>query len=181
MAPGAGIADRRRVTRRKVMSIRRLMIASIATLALSLPGYTTLAEPSATTDAVPAGQSLAAGHESDLTLVRSPGGGRSSGGVSRGFSGGARGFSRGHSGGARSFSRAPAGRSFMYQRPGSRAIMRNYGGRRVIGHHHRHRRFVNGAWVWVWDDWGYGGSCYTNCREAGYGPRYCSVYADNFC
>jgi hypothetical protein len=160
------------------MSMKQLMIASIATLALSLSGYTTLAEPTANTDTVPAAQSADPG--SNVTLVRGPGGGRSSGGVSRGFSGGARGFSRGYSRGARSFSRAPASRNFINRRPGSRAILRNYGGRRVIGHH-RHRRFINGAWVWVWDDWGYGGSCYSNCLEAGYSPRYCSVYGDNFC
>jgi hypothetical protein len=162
------------------MSMKRLMIASIATLALSLSGYTTLAEPTANPDATLAGQSVAAGPESNLTLVRGPGG-RGGGGGGRGFSGGGRSFSRGFSPGARSFSRAPASRSYMMnRRPGSRATLRNYGGRRVIGHH-RHRRFINGAWVWVWDDWGYDGSCYSNCIAAGYSPRYCSVYSDNFC
>jgi hypothetical protein len=28
---------------------------------------------------------------------------------------------------------------------------------------------------------GGGGSCYWNCRAAGFGPGYCSVYAYNFC
>jgi hypothetical protein len=62
----------------------------------------------------------------------------------------------------------------------------------------RGRRFVRvfrgGRWIWApvglyaswWDDgyWGDGydgGSCYANCRASGYGPRYCSIYAYNFC
>lgn len=59
----------------------------------------------------------------------------------------------------------------------------------------RGRRFVRvfrgGRWIWApvglyagwWDGYGYGygGSCYWNCRAAGYGPGYCSAYAFNFC
>jgi hypothetical protein len=38
--------------------------------------------------------------------------------------------------------------------------------------------------LYGYGDYGYGyggGSCYWNCRSAGYGPSYCSVYAYNFC
>ncbi len=29
--------------------------------------------------------------------------------------------------------------------------------------------------------YGYGGSCYWNCRAAGFGPGYCSAYSYNYC
>jgi len=195
MAPSSRHSCQEKGCEERVMSTKRVMIASIAILALFLSGYTTLAEPGAGPDAVTPAQSVAAGPGSSLALVKGPGGG----GFSHGYSGGARSFSPGFSRGVRSFSpvpggirsfnrvptgrsfnRVPTGRSFMLnRRPTGGAILRDYGRRGVRAHHFRHRRFVNGAWVWVWDDWG--GSCYSNCLEAGYSPRYCSVYSYNFC
>jgi hypothetical protein len=62
-----------------------------------------------------------------------------------------------------------------------------YGGRMAFHHGHRgfwrHGHFFPfvGVGLWGWD-YGYGGgSCYWNCRAAGYGPGYCSAYAYNFC
>jgi hypothetical protein len=151
------------------MCTKRLIIASIATLALSLSGYTVLAEPSANPDAGTLQQSAADPGRS-LTFVRGGhGGGHGGGGSSRGLS-----TSRS------TYSRGP-GSMMMNRRSLNRGMMWDHSHRRVHRHHFRHRRFVNGVWVWVWDDYDYGGSCYSNCLEAGYSPRYCSRYADNFC
>jgi hypothetical protein len=41
--------------------------------------------------------------------------------------------------------------------------------------------WYGGVWYW-WGPVGvYGGSCYWNCRNAGFGPGYCSAYSFNFC
>lgn len=130
--------------------------------------------------------------ESSVTLARNGHGHGSSG--PRGFSA-PRSFS-----GPRSFS---APRSFSGRRsfsgPRSFNAPRSFSGQRHFRQfnrvpdgarrHHRgdHRRgyWRNGRWYW----WGvpaiglgvYGGSCYWNCREAGYSPSYCRVNAADFC
>jgi len=41
--------------------------------------------------------------------------------------------------------------------------------------------WYGGVWYW-WGPVGvYGGSCYWNCINAGFGPGYCSAYSFNFC
>jgi hypothetical protein len=62
---------------------------------------------------------------------------------------------------------------------------RGFAGRSAFYHGHRGYwrggRFFPFYGVGVWD-YGYGGgSCYWNCRAAGYGPGYCSAYSYNFC
>jgi hypothetical protein len=67
----------------------------------------------------------------------------------------------------------PPSRTFapLYH-PAPRAMDR---GRR---HHRRRRSFGPGFTGWGYDT---GGSCYWNCRSAGYSAAYCRAHAWNFC
>ncbi len=59
-------------------------------------------------------------------------------------------------------------------------------GRTFAHNFHHGRHFRGGPFIGFGYDYGYpdsygGGSCYWNCRNAGYGPGYCQAYAYNFC
>jgi hypothetical protein len=113
-------------------------------------------------------------------------------GFNRGFYGGRTGFYHPGIAGRGIY----AGRGFYggrtaFYRPGiaGRGIHagRGFAGRTAFFHGHRgfwrHGHFFPFVGVGLWGlDYGYGGgSCYWNCRAAGYGPGYCSAYAYNFC
>lgn len=110
-----------------------------------------------------------------------------------GYSGGHGNFSSGH-GNSVSHGNFTAGRTMG--RPGvamGRSTMRRgamMGQGRTYAHHlNRGGGFVGGSFA----GWGYGynsdtpysegdgGSCYWNCRNAGYGTGYCQSYSSNFC
>jgi len=175
------------------MSIKRITAAAVAALGLSLGAYSASAGP------VNEGAALSSANApSTVTLVRGMGGGMGhgfGGGMGHGFGGGpgfgGRGMSMGmmRGPGSHGFS----GRTAFY-RPGfaGRGIYagRGFDGRSAVFFHgrrgfFRHGRFfpLVGVGLWDWDyDYGYGGgSCYSNCLAAGYGPGFCSVNAASFC
>jgi hypothetical protein len=125
-------------------------------IAGALAAFGFFASQAVLAEPAPAGFDQAANGSSALTLVAGPHGGA---GGHAGIAGG----------GVHSF----AGPS------------RSFAGRNFAGGHWRHGHFRRGigpfAGFWYDYDYGYGGSCYWNCRNAGYGPSYCRAYADNFC
>ncbi len=169
------------------MSLRSITVAAIAALGLSL-GAQSAPAGSLSEGAAPAAAN--APGSSALIMVRSGGGGGHMGGGGA-HMGGIGGMSMGgagpmHMGPGFMGSRmgGPGGYSMgrNYGRPGGYAIGRHYAGHGMRGHW-RNGRFFPFVGVGLWgygDDWG-GGSCYWNCRAAGYGPGYCSAYAANFC
>jgi hypothetical protein len=206
--------DRERSEEALSMSIRKLTVAAVATLGLSLGAY------SASAGSVNEGAALSSAKApSTFTLVRG-GGGMGGGGMGHGGGGfggghmggmamgGHMGGMGGHMGGmhfggpgfgGRSFAGPGINRGFYggrtaFYRPGfaGRGIYAGRGfdrGRRAVFFHGRRGFFRNGRFfpfvgvgLWDWDyGYGYGGSCYSNCLAAGYGPRFCSVNAYNFC
>jgi hypothetical protein len=121
------------------MSVKRLLIVSVAALGLSLSGYAASAGSVAQSGAASIDQSTVVNSKSTFTLVRGHGGGR--GGMRGGGRGGMRAF---RSGGFRG---------------------REFGGRGFRGRHFRGRGFRGGfGWGPGWDDciWPYrwGPWCY---------------------
>ncbi len=205
------------------MSIRKLTVAAVAALGLSLGAHSASAGP--VNEGIAPMSSATS--QSTFTLIRGGGGGggghMGGGGGGMGHMGGG-GFGGGgmsHMGGNSAAWEAcvpvvrssvapdlvagpPAcrdeqglhgGRAAFY-RPGiaGRGIYagRGFNGGRTAlyrGHrgYWRHGRFfpLVGVGLWGWDgDYGYGyggGSCYWNCRAAGYGPGFCSVNSESFC
>ena len=185
------------------MSIKRITVAAIAALGLSLGAYSASAGP------VSEGVALSSGKApSTFTLVRGMGGGMGGGhmggfggGHMGGFGGGHMGamgagriggMSMGHFGGPRfGATNFWVGPRFAGRFDGGRFAGRRFdGGRHAIFFHgrrgfFRHGRFFPFFGVGLYGyDYGYGyggGSCYWNCRSAGYSPGYCNVYAYNFC
>jgi hypothetical protein len=186
------------------MSIKKLTVAAVAALGLSLGAYSASAGPLNGDAAFSSAKA-----PSTFTLVRGMGGGGMGGGMGHGggFGGGmggghmggmgmgghmggmggrsfaAPGINRGFYGGRTAFYRPGiAGRGVYAGRgfPGGRAAFHN--GHRGFWRHGRFFPFVGvGVGLWGWD-YGYdGGSCYTNCLAAGYGAGYCSANAYNFC
>ncbi len=117
------------------MSMKRLTIAAIAALGLSLSGYVAWAGPATQTGFASMNQTLLAGSEGTITLI---GGGYGGMGGHSGFAG--RGFS-GHGFSGHGFARHA------------------FRGEHEFRHHgFRHRRFFRGGvWVYDWDycDWPY--------------------------
>jgi hypothetical protein len=180
------------------MFIKKLTVAAVAALGLSLGAYSASAGP--LNESIPPLSSATS--PSTFTLVRGMGGGGMGGGMGHGggFGGGmggghmggmgmggrsfaAPGINRGFYGGRTAFYRPGiAGRGVYAGRgfPGGRTAFHN--GNRGFWRHGRFFPFVGvGVGLWGWD-YGYdGGSCYTNCLAAGYGAGYCSANAYNFC
>jgi hypothetical protein len=182
------------------MSIKRAMLTSAAVLALSVFWHT----PSAGVFGHPAASGNGATVEADSSfiLVR---GGRSGG------HGGFGGYGSGGGGGTGGHNMASGirgGHGFATSGPSSFAVTGPRGGRiagtlanrsfrhgRLVRGHFtdgrfRNRRFVagtgfvrNGVWwdVPYYDNNFLGGTCFANCIAAGHGPRYCSIYASDFC
>ncbi len=155
------------------MSLKRLIIVAVSAVGLSLTGYSASAGP--VQDAGGAATQMV-NSKSTFTLIR---GGRGGGGGG-GFRGGAGG------GGFRSFS---SGRSSFQSGPSLRSGSLRFaprisgiGGRRAYGALRGGRRgyWRGGRWYWYGGGY-YGGSCYSNCLAAGYGPAYCSTYAYDYC
>jgi len=190
------------------MSIKRITVAAIAALGLSLGVYSASAGPvNQGAASLPAAKS-----PSTFTLVRGMGGGgfgghggggfgggmgqgfSGMGGMGHGFSGmGGMGHGFGGMGGmgmrGMAFSpRAGVGPRFAgvpnagFNRFGRVGAFNGRHGQRGFFRHGRFIPFGVGVGLWGWDDYGYGGgSCYWNCRAAGFGPGYCSAYSYNFC
>ena len=191
------------------MSIKKLTVAAVAALGLSLGAYSASAGPLNEGAAFSSAKT-----PSTFTLVRGMGGGGMGGmGHGGGFGGGmggghmggmamgghmggmhyggpgmggrafaAPGINRGFYGGRTAFYRPGiAGRGVYAGRvPGGRMAFHN--GHRGYWRHGHFYPFIGvGLGLWGWD-YGYdGGSCYTNCLAAGYGAAYCSANAYNFC
>jgi hypothetical protein len=173
------------------MSIKKLGVAAIAALGLSVGAYAASAGP--LNDGV--APSPLAKSPSTFTLIfhgGGGGGGHMGGGMAGGHFGGMGGMHFGGPGiGARSFAGPGMNRGFhggrtAFFRPGIAGRGFN-GGRMAFHNGHRgfwrHGRFFPFVGVGLWDsDYGYGGgSCYSNCLAAGYGPRFCSANAYSFC
>ena len=185
------------------MSIKKLTVAAVAALGLTLGAYSASAGPMNEGAALPAAKA-----PGSFTLVfgHGGGGGGHGGGGGMGFSGGmghgGMGFSggmgsMGHSFGSMGHSYGSMGHSY-----GGMGVMHGpsvghyygggmaghgiYGGRSAFNGHRgywRHGHFFPFYGVGLWD-YGYGdggGSCYWNCRSQGYGPGFCSANAYAFC
>ncbi len=171
------------------MSIKKLTVAAVAALGLSLGAYSASAGP------LNEGAALSsATAPSTFTLVGHGGGGGGhgggggmggmGGGGGMGFGGGhGMGFSSGmgHSFGGMGMSHGSG--QFYSGRTAGRGV---YGGQTAINGHRgywRNGRFFPFYGVGLWDyGYGYGGgSCYWNCRSAGYSPGFCSANAYSFC
>ncbi len=214
------------------MSIKKLTVAAVAALGLSLGAYSASAGP-VNEGIAPLSSATS---PSTFTLIRGGGGGGVGHGGGGGFGGGGMGHmggggigggGMGHMGGfsgmggmraggiggpgigGRFYGGAGINRGFYggpginrgfyggrnaFYRPGiaGRGIYAGRGfngGRSAFFRGHRgfwrHGRFFPFFGVGLWDygyDYGYGGgSCYWNCRAAGYGPSFCSVNAYSFC
>ena len=176
------------------MSIKRITVAAIAALGLSLGAYSAFAGPvNQGAASLPAAKS-----PSTFTLVRGMGGGGFGGhgggfggGMGHGFSGMGHGFGGMGMRGMAFSPRAGFGPRFAgipnagFNRFGRVGA---FNGRHAVFFHgrrgfFRHGRFFPLVGVGLWDwDYGYGGgSCYSNCLAAGYGPGFCSVNAYSFC
>ena len=165
------------------MSIKKLTVAAVAALGLSLGAYAAAAGP------VNEGAALSSAKApSTFTLIHGHGGGHGGGpggGPGFGFSG----MSRAPAMSMGGMAFAPQARFAAVPHAGIHSFGRAGafpGGRHAVFFHghrgfFRHGRFFPFYGVGLWD-YGYGGgSCYWNCRAAGFGPGYCSVYAYNFC
>ena len=164
------------------MSFRSITVAAVAVHGLSMGAQPSPAGP------LNEGALSAAPAQSTLTFVHGHGGGGGIGG------GGGGGGSFGHVGGGGGFGPMAGGsfgsgafsRGAMMGAPGRSLGGRNYAGayHNGRGGYYRNGRFFPfigaGLYGWGWDN-GWGGSCYWNCRSAGYGPGYCSAYSWNFC
>jgi len=170
------------------MSIKRITVAAIAALGLSLGAFSASAGP------LSEGAAVLSHSPSTFTLVRGMGGGHM-GGFGGGFGGMGHGFGgmggmgmRGmafspRAGVGTRFAAIPNGGINRFGRVGA------FNGRHAAFFHGRRGFFRNGRFIpfgvgvglWDWD-YGYGGgSCYWNCQASGYSSAYCSVYAYNFC
>ncbi len=175
------------------MSIKKLTFAAVAALGLSLGAYSASAGPVSEGAALPAAQAPSA-----FTLVGHGGGGGGGGGGGHGGGGFGGGFGggMGHGGGGFGGFSGGMGHSFggmghgyggMGMMHGGMAGRGVHGGRMAFNHGHRgywrNGRFYPFYGIGLWDyGYGYdGGSCYWNCRAAGYGPGFCSVNAYSFC
>ena len=148
------------------MSIKLNIVAAAAALALPFAAHAASLGP--------AGQGTIDGSkaQSTLTLIMHGGGGGFGGGMHGG------GFGPMHMGGmgphfgpGGHFAGHPA--FFHGGHPGF------FHGRHGF---FRHGRFIPfGFGVGFYGDYWGGGSCYWNCRTAGFGPGYCSAYSYNFC
>ena len=186
------------------MSIKRITVAAIAALGLSLGAYSASAGPlNQGAASLPAAKS-----PSTFTLVRGGMGGGGfgghggfGGGMGHGFGGGMGGMGHGfgmggmgmrgmafgpRAGFGPQFAAVPHAGFNRFGRVGA------FNGRHPAFFHGRHGFFRHGRFfplgvgvgLWGWDGYGYGyggGSCYWNCRAAGFGPGYCSAYSYNFC
>jgi hypothetical protein len=156
----------------KFMSIKRTMLAAAATLALSVPAWAAQISP--------ANEAVTAGSEpkSTLTLIMHGGGGFGGMHGGGGFAMHGGGFGGMHMGGIGP--RFGPGGHFGF---GHRAFL--HGGHPAF-FHGRHGFFRHGHFFpfgvgFYGVGYGDGGSCYWNCRAAGFGAGYCSVYSWNFC
>ncbi len=153
------------------MKIRKSITSAIAVLGFAFFGTAALANPIAQNTASGSATHLTAAPSAfTLIAVRGGRGGFRAGGFrgggfrAGGFRGGRAAIVGGGRRGAFVGGRGFAGRRFA-------------GGRRVG--YWRNGRWWGPAAVGV--GVGVGGSCFWNCRNAGYGPGYCSTYAANFC
>ena len=145
------------------MSIKRIMLAAAATLALSVPACAAQISPG--------NKSVASGEpKSTLTLIMHGGGGFGGMHGGGGFAMHGGGFGGTHMGGIGP--RFGPGGHFRFGHPAF------FHGRRGF---FRHRHFFPFGVGFYGVGYGYGGSCYWNCRASGFGPGYCSIYSWNFC
>ena len=168
------------------MPIKKITVAAVAALGLSIGASSASASPVNQGATAPAFSKA----PSTFTLIAAHmgGGGGHMGGGMGGMHFGGGGMS--HMGGAHfagggmRYSGPRIGGFHGYGRPTgfyNSGPARFHGGRTAFYHgHHGHWR--HGHWYpFVGVGIYAGGSCYWNCRAAGYGPAYCSAYSYNFC
>ncbi len=160
------------------MFIKKIAVAAVAALGLSLGAYSASAAPQ--NDGAPAPLNP----QSTFTLIRAGGGGHMGGGG--GHMGGHMGGMGGHFGGMGGMRmggmRMGAGPRMggRYAFAGGRVAGGRYAGGRTVFYHGRRGYWRGGRFFPFFGIYA-GGSCYWNCRAQGFGPGYCSAYAYNFC